>query len=165
MPDFSRPRFEAVILTSGFQVTGQLEPIGPWLDFLNGKDKYTLPVYTAHLLTVGVAVGPASAKPVLMMNLNDIALIYLPDKESHRSVNMLRNVQTAIAHVGPLVCRGEWHMGMDASLTTFIDDLAGNFFPITNADLHAKIALPAPLPHKADLILVNRLHIPVYHPA
>ena len=69
---------------------------------------------------------------------------------------MLRNVQTAIAHIGPVICRGEWHMGTDATLATFIDDLPGNFFPITNADLHAKVALPAPLPHKAEMMLVNR---------
>jgi hypothetical protein len=56
-------------------------------------------------------------------------------------------------------------MGMDATLATFIDDLPGNFFPITNADLHAKNTLPAPLPHKVELLLVNRMHVPVYHPA
>ena len=164
MPDFSRPRYDAVIITQGFQVTGQIEPIGPWLDFLNSKDKFTLPVYNARLMAIGVSVGPAPEKPQLMLNRNDVILIYLPDKNSHQSVNMLRNVQSAIAHIGPVVCRGEWHMGMDASLATFIDDLSGNFFPITNADLHAKIALPAPLPHKAELIIVNRLHVPVYHP-
>ncbi len=56
-----------------------------------------------------------------------------------KRVHMLRNVQTAIAHIGPVICRGEWHMGMDATLLTFMDDLPGNFFPVTNADLHAKV--------------------------
>ena len=64
-----------------------------------------------------------------------------------------------------MICRAEWHMGVDATLLTFMDDLPGNFFPVTNADLHAKVALPAPLPHKAELLLVNRLHVPIYHAA
>lgn len=164
MADYSRPRYEAVIVTPEFQVSGQVEPIGPWLDFLNAKDKITLPVYNAHILAIGISVGPAPEKPQVYVNRNEICFIYLPDRASHQSVYMLKNVQTAVAHIGPVICRGEWHMGVDATLATFIDDLPGNFFPITNADLHAKAAMPAPLPHKAELILVNRLRVPVYHP-
>ena len=166
MAEFTRPRFDAtVITTTGFEVTGQLEPIGPWIDFLNTKDKYTLPIYNACILAIGTSVGPAPEKPLVLMNRADICMIYLPDRNSHQSVNMLRNTVAAIAHIGPVICRAEWHMGVDASLVTYIDDLAGNFFPITNADLHAKMPLPAPLPHKAELLLVNRLHVQVYHAA
>jgi hypothetical protein len=165
MADFSRPRYEATVITTAFEITGQIEPIGPWLDFLNAKDKLTLPVYSARILAIGTSVGPAPEKPQVYVNLHDICFIHLPDRNAHQSVHMLRNVQPAIAHIGPVICRGEWHMGMDATLLTFIDDLPGNFFPITNADLHAKVALPAPLPHKIELMLVNRLHVPVYHPA
>jgi hypothetical protein len=165
MPDFTRPRYEAMVITTAFQITGQIEPIGPWLDFLNAKDKLTLPVYNAHILAIGTSVGPAPEKPQVMVNRHDICFIDLPDRNSHQTVHMLKNVQTAIAHIGPVICRGEWHMGMDATLATFVDDLPGNFFPVTNADLHAKVAMPASLPHKAELILVNRLHVPVYHSA
>jgi hypothetical protein len=165
MADFSRPRYEAMVITTEFQIIGQIEPIGPWLDFLNAKDKITLPVYNAHILAIGTSVGPAPEKSQVMVNRHDVCFIYLPDRNSHQTVHMLRNVQTAIAHIGPVICRGEWHMGMDATLATFIDDLPADFFPITNADLHAKVVMPEPLPHKAELILVNRLHVPVYHPA
>ena len=163
--DFSRQRYEATVITTSFQIAGQIEPIGPWLDFLNVKDKLTLPVYNAHILAIGTSLGPAPEKPLVLVNRHDICFIYLPDRNSHQTVHMLRNVQTAIAHIGPVICRGEWHMGMEATLSTFVDDLPANFFPITNADLHAKVVMPAPLPHKADLILVNRLHVSIYHPA
>ena len=165
MADFLRPRYEATVVTTTFQIMGQIEPIGPWLDFLNTNGKSVLPVHDAHVLMIGTSVGPASKKPQVNVNLRDVCFIYLPDRNSHQTVHMLRNVQTAIAHIGPVICRGEWHMGMDATLSTFVDDLPANFFPITNADLHAKVVMPAPLPHKADMILVNRLHVSIYHPA
>ena len=165
MPEFSRPRYEAMVITTEFQITGQIEPIGPWLDFLNAKDKFTLTVHNAHILAIGTSVGPAPEKPQVYVYRHDVCFIYLPDRNSHQSVHMLKNVHTAIAHIGPIICRGEWHMGADATLSTHIDDLTGNFFPITNADLHAKVTMPAPLPHKAELILVNRQHVPIYHPA
>jgi hypothetical protein len=162
--DYTRPRFDALVVTTAFQITGQIEPIGTWLDFLNAKDKFTLPVYNAHVLAIGTSAGPAPEKPQVYVNRNDICFIHLPNRDSHQSVYMLKNVQTAIAHLGPVICRGEWHMGADATLVTFVDDLPGNFFPITNADLHAKAAMPAPLPHKTELILANRLHVSIYHP-
>ena len=165
MTDFSRPRYEATVITTAFQITGQIEPIGPWLDYLNAKDKITVPIYNAHMLAIGTSVGPAPEKPQVYVNRHDICFIHLPDRNSHQTVHMLKNAQAVIAHIGPVICRGEWHMGMDARLATFIDDLPGDFFAVTNADLHAKVALPAPLPPKAELILVNRLHVAVYHPA
>ena len=110
MADISRPRFEAVVITEAFQITGQIEPVGPWLDFLNAKDKITLTVHNAHILAIGVSVGPAPEKSLVYVNRNDVCFIYLPDRNSHQTVHMLRNVQTAIAHLGPVICRGEWHM-------------------------------------------------------
>jgi len=165
MPDFTRPRYEATVITKEFQMTGQIEPIGPWLDFLNAKDKYTIPIYEARIMLIGTSVGNTPVKPVALVNRFDICFIYLPDHAAHQSVHMLRNVQAVIAHIGPVVCRGEWHMGVDATVPTFVDDLSGNFFPVTNADLHAKVALPVPLPHKAELLLVHRMHVTVFHPA
>lgn len=164
MPDLTRPRFNATVVTTRFEIVGQIEPIGPWLDFLNSRDKHVMPVYNARLLPIGTA-APAPERPVVYVNLAEIYLIHLPDPASHETVHMLKKVQTAICHIGPVICRGECHMGIEATLATYIDDLTGNFFPITNVDLHATVALPAPLPARADLILVNRLHVAVYHPA
>jgi hypothetical protein len=165
MTDFLRQRYEATVITPEFQVIGQIEPIGPWLDFLNSRDKISLPVYNAHMLLIGTSVGPASKKSQVYVNLRDVCFIYLPDRDSHQTVHMLKNARLAIAHIGPVICRGEWHMGMDATLATFVDDLPGDFFAVTSADLHAKVTLPEPLPHKAEMLLVNRRHLAVFHPA
>src|SRR5512136_53542 len=165
MADFSRPRYEATVITTAFQITGQIEPIGPWLDFLNARDKIAVPIHNAHMLPIGASVGAAPEKPQVYANRRDVCFIYLPDRNSHQTVHMLRTAQIVIAHVGPVICRGEWHMGRDATLATFIDDLPGDFFAVTNADLHAKVTLPAPLPQKAEVLIVNRLHVPVYHAA
>ncbi len=165
MPDFSRPRYNATLLTPAFEITGQLEPIGPWLDWLATKDKWIVPVYQARLMPLGTTPAAGAERPQLFVTRNDICLIYLPDPASHATVNMLKNSHVAVSHIGPLVCRGEWHMGVDASLATFLDDLPASFFPITHADLHSKVMLPVPLPAKADLIIANRQHVTVYHPA
>ncbi len=165
MADSSRPRYEATVITTAFQITGQIEPMGPWLDFLNTRDKIALPVYNAHVLLIGTSAGPAPQKSQVYVNCREVCFIYLPDRSSHQMVHMLRHAQLAIAHIGPVICRGEWHMGMEATLATFVDDMPGDFFAVTNADLHARVTLPEPLPHKAEMLLVNRRHLAVFHPA
>ncbi len=165
MPDVSRARYSATLITPAFEIVGQLEPVGPWLDWLNSKDKFTLPIYNARFMPLGAAQASGAERPQIFVYRSDICLIYLPDPASHAAISMLKNMQSAVSHIGPVVCRGEWHMGVDASLSTFIDDLPGIFFPITHADLHSKVQLPVALPAKADVIIANRTHVAVYHPA
>jgi hypothetical protein len=163
MPDITRPRFSASVVLPGFEVVGQIEPIGPWIDFLNSKDKHVLPMYAARVLPIGGAAATPE-RPQLYISRAEVLLLHLPDPASHSTVYMLKNVQPAILHVGPLVIRGEVHLGVDATLATFLDDLAGNFFPLTNAEIFSTQALPVPLPRKADLIFLNRAELQLYFP-
>lgn len=165
MADLTRTRYATTILLPTLEISGQLEPIGPWLDFLNSRDKYTLPVYAARVMPFNVTTTTHAERPVVHLNRADVAVIHLPDRAAHEAVHMLRNVHLTILHIGPLVCRGELHMGVDATPATFFDDLPGAFFPVTNAELFSAVALPVPLPRQADLILVNRAQVQLYHSA
>ena len=164
MPDINRPRFNATVVLPGFEVIGQIEPIGPWVDFLNSKDKHVLPVYAARVLSAGGA-ATTPERPQVYVGRDEVLLLHLPDRASHSTVHMLKNMQAAILHAGPLIIRGEIHLGVDATLSTYLDDLPGNFFPVTNAELFSTQALPTPLPRKADLIFLNRARLPLYYPA
>jgi hypothetical protein len=163
MPEIKLSRFSATVVLPGFEIVGQIEPIGPWIDFLNSKDKHVLPVHAARVLPFGGA-ATTPERPQVYVRRADVLLVHLPDRASHATVHMLKNVQSAIAHAGPLVIRGEVHLGVDASLATFLDDLPGNFFPITNAELFSTLALPVPLPRKAELIFLNRAQLQLYYP-
>jgi hypothetical protein len=162
MPEINRPRFNANVVLPGFEVIGQIEPIGPWIDFLNSKDKHVLPMYTARVLPFGGA-ATTPERPQVYVGRQEVLLLHLPDRASHSTVYMLKNVQSAIVHAGPLVIRGEIHLGVDASLATFLDDLPGSFFPVTNAEIFSTQTLPVPLPRKADLIFLNRAQMQLYY--
>ncbi len=165
MPEYARPRFAATVMVPGFELSGQIEPIGPWLDFLNARDKYTLPMYHTRVLPIGAAPGSTSERAQVFVQRFEVQLIYLPDRAAHETIYMLKNAQAAICHTGPLICRGELHMGTDATLATYFDDLPGHFFPMTNVEIFSTVTLPAPLPRKADLILLNRSQVQLYYPA
>jgi hypothetical protein len=163
MPEITRPRYNATVVLPGFEIIGQIEPIGPWVDFLNSKDKYVLPVLAARVLAAGGA-ATASERPQVHVSRNEVLLLHLPDRASHSTVYMLKMVLPAILHTGPLVIRGEVHLGVDATLATYLDDLPGNFFPLTNAELFSTQPWPVPLPRKADLIFLNRAQLQLYYP-
>ena len=165
MPDFARPRFNATVVVPGFELVGQIEPIGPWLDFLNARDKHTLPMSNTRVLPLGLAPSSTAERPQVFAQRAEVQAIYLPERAASDTIYMLKNVQIAICHCGPLVCRGELHMGVDATLATFMDDLPGNFFPITNVELYSNVAMPAPLPRRAELMLLNRAQVQLYFPA
>ena len=84
MPEFTRPRYNATVITTEFQITGQIEPIGPWLDYLNAKDKYTLPIHNARILAIGTSVGPAPEKP-LVYGQSRGCLLHLPARSQFAS--------------------------------------------------------------------------------
>jgi hypothetical protein len=163
MPEIKFSRFNATVVLPGFEVIGQIEPIGPWIDFLNSKDKHVLPIYTARVLPFGGAATTPERSQVYVSRA-EILLLHLPDRASHSTVYMLKSTLPAIVHAGPLVIRGEFHLGVDATLSTYLDDLPGNFFPFTNAELFSTQALPVPLPRKADLIFLNRARLQLYYP-
>ncbi len=155
MAQLMRAQFNATIITRTLEIVGQMEAIGPWLDFINERDRHLITMHTARAFPMGsTTAAPEHAQ--LYVNRSEICLIYLPDRAAHESVFMLKNTQAMICHLGPIVCRGELHLGADKTIATQIDELAHDFFPLTNADLHSTLPLAVPLPPKADLILANR---------
>ena len=78
MPEITSPLFNSTLVLPGFEVVGQIEPIGPWIDFLNSKDKHVLPVYTARVLPIGgAATTPERAQ--VFVSRSEVLLLHLPD--------------------------------------------------------------------------------------
>ena len=103
-------RHEALGLDGGFgfELVGQIEPIGPWTDFLNAPDKHTLPMCNTRVLPISAAPGSTSERAQVFVLRSQVQLIHLPERAAHETIYMLKHAQIAICHVGPLICRGEF---------------------------------------------------------
>ena len=161
MPDMTRPRFNVQVVTPAFVIAGQMEPVGTWLDFLNSRDKYEIVVQAARVFPIGSAAASVPEHAQVCLTRSNVCLIVLLDSAVQQSVHMLKRTVMAISHIGPIVCRGEYHMGVDAQLSTYFDDLVGNFFPLTDVDLFPAVAMPTSLPRKAELVIANRAQVQV----
>lgn len=156
-----RPRLNTVVITPSLQITGQMEPVGSWIDFLNSRDKQTFNLYSARLMSIGGASSVVEVEQVTI-NRHLIYLLAFPEMGVRETIPLLRNSVTAVFHSGPILCRGEIHMGMETSLGTFLDEFKGEFIPVTDASLHSLIAMPVALPKQLDVALLNRSQIQVY---
>ena len=164
MEQIQRPRYAVQVILPTYQVIGQAEPIGPWLDYLNVVDKHLLTLHDARVLPVGSA-ATAATRPEVSINRAEACLIILTERAAHASVFMHKHTELAITHLGPIICRGEYHMGVDVRLGIFFDSFVGDFYPVTNVDLHSAVAYPEPVPAKAELVLLNRRQVQFYYPA
>ena len=159
-----RPRLNTLVITPSLQITGQMEPAGSWIDFLNSRDKHTFSLYSARLMSIGGASSVVEREQVTV-NRHLIYLLAFPEMGVRETIPLMRNAVTAIFHAGSILCRGDIHMGMDTSLAVFLDEFNGEFIPVTDASLHSTIAMPAALPKQLDVALLNRSQIQVYFPA
>ena len=159
-----RPVFNSQIITATTQMIGKAEPVGPWLSFLNNRDKFNLLMRDARIMSLTAGVAPVD-RPEIFVNRNLASMVVLLDAGVRDSMQMMRNVIMAIMHIGPIICRGEIHIGADTPLGLYFDDLPGNFFPVTNASLHSVLPMPAPLPRQSELLLINRTMVQTYYAA
>ena len=164
MQQITRPRHNVEVLTPELRVTGQVEPVGPWFDFVNNPDRYTVTVLDAHRCPLGKTSGRESDHAQAILNKQHICLIILLDAEARETVHALKNTNRAISHVGPFICRGDLHMGAESQLVTFFDDMVSDYFVASNVDLHSTSATPSPLPSHVDMLLVNRAQVHTTYP-
>jgi hypothetical protein len=165
METIARRRYYVQIIMPGFEVMGWAEPVGLWLDSLNGQATRSLRVYDARVLPFGGIAAPNIQHESVIVNQTDIYLIVLLNEADYDAVYMLKHTAMAITHIGPIICRGEYHSGPEATLVQFFDALNGDFYPVTNADLHISLALSEPLPAHAGLVLLNRRQVQLFYAA
>jgi len=163
--EINRPRYGVEIITTGFHVKGLVEPVGPWLEFMNNRERHTLTVLNANASPLGGKNSHLPEHPQVYLSRHDVCAVILSDPAARAAMTILKHAEPAIAHVGPLICRCEFHMGAESHLNTFFDDLAGDFFVATHVELYVSATPSNPLPHRAEMMLINRRQVRLFYSA
>ncbi|MDY6875143.1 MAG: hypothetical protein SWK90_02925 [Chloroflexota bacterium] len=159
-------RHDVQILTIPFQLSGQLETVGPVFNFINAPSRDSLSLYNVRLtpLTPGSPLKGLSC-PHVVIRRSQVTLLYFTSAESHASIRLLARRELLVAYTPLAVCRGYFHLAAEASVHDFLGLIPGDMLPITEVHVFPLIELPAPFPTQADLLLVNRSHLQLYHQA
>lgn len=159
-------RLQVSIITTHFQINGQLETIGTPFSFVNDAARESLPLYEVNVtpLATGVPLKGFS-RPHIIIRRSKIVFLYFESGEARSSIHTLRRSELLVAYTPVAVCRGHFHMADEANIGDFIEDIASVLLPVTEAQIFSFSELTAPFPTAPELVLVGRSHLQFYHPA
>ena len=159
-------RRAAQVLGPRFQFNGQFEPAGRVLDYLNSENRSTFPLFDVKILSITPGKQLSGiTRPEITVNQSELGLIYFLDAEYRQQVQLLRNFDSVIAYTPHAVVRGNFHRGVETRLGDLFDMMQGSFLAMTDVSIFPIADLPAPFPQQADLLIVNRFFVNLYHPA
>lgn len=163
---FTIQRFDVQVLGSSFQFVGQMEPLGRLLDYLGDPGRTTYPLFDVKISPITPG-GPLSGinRPEAIVSTQELGLIYFLDAEYRKKVDVYPTFDQVIAYTPHAILRGKFHRGAETKLRDFFDMSASVFTVMTDASIFPLTELVAPFPRQADLLILNRLYVSLYHQA
>jgi hypothetical protein len=157
-------RHDVQILTPQFQINGQLEVVGAVLNFIDDPTRTSLSLHDVHLtsLTPNSPLSDLSRSQVTLLK-SQIVLLHFTEAETRASIRPLVHRELLVAYTPVAVCRGYFHMPAEAGVDAFLDVTQGNLLPITEVQVYPLVALSTPFSLQADLLLVGRSYLQLYH--
>ena len=157
-------RYDVQILGHTFQFSGQMEPVGRVLDYLNDENRSTFPLYDVRIspITPGSPLAGIT-RPELIVSETELGLVFFLDPEYRQKVDVLKNFDRVVAYTPHAVLRGNFHRGVETRLGDVFDVMQGTFLALTDVNVFPLTELPAPFPTQTDLIIANCSYIHLYH--
>jgi hypothetical protein len=157
-------RRDVQILGRNYQFEGQMEPIGQVLDYLNGEGRSTFPLFDVKIFPLPPG-GPlkGTTQPEITASNTELGLIYFLDPDYRQQVQVLRNVDRVIGYTPHVVLRGNFHRGVETRLRDLFDLTQGSYLAMSDVSIFPTTELAAPFPTQADLLIVNRHYVGLYH--
>lgn len=156
--------YDVQILGRTFQFVGQMQPIGRLLDFLGDSERMTYPLFDVKISPITPG-GPLSgiSRPEIVIGTSEMGLIYFLDQEYRQKVDVLKTADRVIVYTPHAILRGNMHRGGEGKLRDLFDMTSGKYLAMTDVSIFPLTELPAPFPREADMLIINRFYVSVYH--
>lgn len=151
------------ILTSNYQISGEIQPRGNPAFFINDEQIDTFMIYGASItpLIRGTPVGEMSV-PTLSIPRTQIQALILGNYTTQEA-QLLPNQIGLTCFTDAFVLRGIFHGGAEATASTLLHDMPGPFFPATNVEIFAIRPLAVEFGGIAELLFVQRDAVEVFY--
>ena len=156
---------EVQILTLSFQISGKLEVIGTFLQFLNDPVRDALLIYEATVVPL-VPGGPLRplARSQISLRKPEVVFLYLTEPAGRAEVRQLIRKETLIAYTPLAILRGAFNMSAESRPTDFLATMSADFVLVSEASLFMLTDALTSIPKECPLLLVGRQYIQLYHP-
>lgn len=154
------------ILTPTHILVGQLETVGPPLEFLNDPLRDGLILKNARVAPLNPDLPLKDMTlPQVTLRRQEIIMLMLTDPESQSQINIMHREEALIVYTPLTVVRANFHLPAEARITDFLSSVSGELQPVSDVNLFLLFSPPLPFPEQSALSLIGRQYIQFYHEA
>lgn len=161
---FTRRLYRCAVFTDAFKMTGKLEPTGEILTALGDKQRTCIPIHDVEITPISAysPLGPL-AIPELIINKANVTMVAVLDAADYDDIRLQASITVLTVYTPAFAIQAEFHLGGELRTRDFIDGLAYDFLPATNAKLFP--LLPSKLGPTDNLpfVILNKNAITMYH--
>ena len=155
--------YHAELLTEHYLLTGEMEPFGPLMTYLNDASRAALRLKNmqAKSLDPSLALDTFHADE-MMVRKDEIVIIRPLDPVSQSTVPLMVRRETLRVFIGRFVLQGEFSCGQDIPISDIFDVSPAHWVPCVDAHAHIVQRSKQPIFSTAKVVLINEAHIRFY---
>ncbi len=157
-------QYAVQILTSSFQLNGELEVVGDLMGFLIGPTRDAFPLRQAHL----APIGPGSSLrpmdlPQISVRRREVVFLHLADPAAKESMRLMSRADPLILYTPLAIIRGNVHVSAETRLDDFMSTMTHPLIALTEARLFMLTQAGSGFPAECDMLLVGRPYVQMYY--
>lgn len=161
--ELNLPVFQVEIAMGNFLISGNFQPRGDALVFMNDQSRTHVRVDDVELKTLTPDYQiPGFRQPYMSLNRDRIHFISIIDQEQAELLQVLRTKRPVVFYTDWCAIRGDLHVNRDLRDDDLLD-LGHDFFAISSASVFSTKGVVKMPTRSASYVLVNRHMVLAYH--
>ena len=159
----------AQALTADYLASGYLQPVDmPLAGFRNVSTQATITLTGVQLQAVGAQAAIVNPAPAEITIPKTALIAFIPrDEPGMRSATqqMPNRPTPAVIYAGPYLIRAAFMLPGDMPLRNFFGTAGGTLVAVTQAEITCQVPGAKFTPLKAQIVVLNKALVQMYHPA
>ncbi len=159
----------AQALTADYLASGYLQPVDmPLAGFLNVSTQATITLTGVQLQAIGAQASIVNPVPAEITIPKTALIAFIPrDEPGMRSATqqMPNRPAPAVIYAGPYLIRAAFMLPGDMPLRNFFGTAGGTLVAVTQAEITCQVPGAKFTPLKAQIVVLNKALVQMYHPA
>ena len=163
LPNIPSRQYEVEILTEDYMLSGELEPFGPLMLYLNNLERSSLRLKNSvgRALATGMQIETFRSED-MMVRKDEVILIRPVDAVSQSTVPLLARRQLLQVFISRFVLQAAFPCGQETQVGEIFDMSPGHWIPCVEAQVYPLQRAEQPLFTAAKIMLLNKTYIRFY---
>jgi len=163
LPDVRTRQYEVELLSEHYVLSGELEPFGPLMLYLNNPERSALRLRNSRgrALDPGMTIDTFRSDD-MMVRKDEVILIHPLDAVSQSTVPLLARRQLLQVFLSRFVLQAAFPCGQETQVSEIFDMSPGHWVACVEAQVYPLQRSEHPIFTEAKIILINKSYIRFY---